>query len=46
MSRFVLLLGLLWSAISPTAASDLDDARLLYRTGKYTEAKELAAQQV
>jgi len=46
MSRFVLLLGLLWSAISPTAASDLDDARLLYRTGKYTEAQELAAQQV
>ena len=46
MSRFVLLLGLLWSAISPSAASDLDDARLLYRTGNYTEAEELAAQQV
>ncbi|MDB4664488.1 tetratricopeptide repeat protein [bacterium] len=46
MSRIVLLFGLLWAVIIPAAASDLDDARLLYRSGKYAEAEEFAAQQV
>ncbi|MCP4944201.1 MAG: hypothetical protein GY924_19775, partial [Planctomycetaceae bacterium] len=46
MSRFVFLLGLVACAFIPAAASDLDDARLLYRSGKYAEAEEFAAKQV
>jgi tetratricopeptide (TPR) repeat protein len=48
MSRFFLLLGLLWGAVTvvPAVASDLDDAKLLYRSGKYTEAQAFAKEQV
>lgn len=46
MNRFVFLSGLVLSALMPALASDLDDARLLYRSGKYAEAEEFAQQQV
>ena len=48
MSRFFLLFGLLWGGFVavPAAASDLDDAKLLYRSGKYTQAQAFAKEQV
>ena len=46
MSRFVSLLGFVACSFIPAVASDLDDARLLYRTGQYAEAEEFAAKQV
>lgn len=46
MNRFVFLLGLVASAFITAGASDLDDARMLYRSGKYAEAEEFAAKQV
>ena len=46
MSRFFILVGLLICWNIPVVASDLDDARTLYKTGKYKEAEEFAAEQV
>ena len=46
MSRFVFLWGLVACTCISAAASDLDDARLLYQSGKYAEAEEFAAKQV
>jgi len=46
MSRSFLLVGLLICGTFPVVASDLDDAKTLYRTGKYKQAEEFAAKQV
>ena len=46
MNRFVFLVGLVACTCIPATASDLDDARLLYQSGKYAEAEEFAAKQV
>ena len=46
MNRFVFLLGLATYAWIPADASDLDDARVLYRSGNYAEAEQFAAKQV
>jgi len=46
MNRFVFLLGLVTYAWIPADASDLDDARVLYRSGNYAEAEQFAAKQV
>ena len=46
MSRFFILVGMLICCSLSVVASDLDDARTLYNTGKYKEAEEFAAQQV
>ena len=48
MIRCNFLLCLLWVSVVPLTglSSDLDDARSLFRAGKYQEAEAFAAKQV